>query len=54
MSILLVIICLGLPIIITIILLKRFGKAPNNNEDYLLEKIRSLEARIKALEEELY
>lgn len=52
MSILLIIIALGLPILITILLLKRFGKQPNSNEDYLLEKIRELEGRIKALEDD--
>jgi len=51
MSLVLVIIVLGLPVIITMFLLKRFGKQPNNNEDYLLEKIRELERRIKELED---
>lgn len=43
---------MGVPIIITIILLKRFGK-DKNNEDYLLDKIRELERRIDELEREI-
>lgn len=49
----LIFIALGVPIVIAVILLKRFGKEPNSNEDYLLEKIRELENRIKALENEI-
>ena len=54
MSLILIIIAIGLPLVITIILLKRFGKGPNSHEDYLLEKIRELESRIKALENERF
>lgn len=54
MSLVLVIIAIGLPVIITILLLKRVGRGPNSNEDYLLEKIRELEARIKVLEDERF
>jgi len=46
-------IVLGIPVVITILLLKRFGKQPNSHEDYLLEKIRDLENRIKILEDEI-
>jgi len=53
-SILLVILCLGVPAIATVFFFKRFGKAPRSNEDYLLEKIRDLENRIKKLEDEFY
>jgi len=45
---------MAIPILITILLLKRFRKQPNSNEDYLLEKIRELENRIKALENERF
>lgn len=43
---------LGAPVVITILLLKRFGKT-RNNEDYLLEKIRELEGKMKELEKKV-
>ncbi len=54
MSIILIIIALGIPIVITILLLRRFSTKSNSHEDYLLEKIRELENRIKALEDERF
>ena len=54
MSLILIAIALGIPVVITILLLRRFGKAPSSHEDYLLEKIRELEGRIKALEDEMF
>lgn len=54
MSIVLIVVALGIPIVITVLLLKHFGKQPNTNQDYLLEKIRELESRIKALEDEMF
>jgi len=53
MNLILIFVALGVPIVITILLLKRFGKQPNSHEDYLLEKIRELENRIKVLEDEI-
>lgn len=54
MSLVVLIIALGVPIIITILLIRHFGKKPNLHEDYLLEKIRELEARVEVLEEKPY
>lgn len=53
MSLILIILALGIPIIITILLLKHFSKQPSTEQDYLLEKIRELESRIKALEDSI-
>ncbi|QUH20085.1 hypothetical protein [Alkaliphilus sp. B6464] len=54
MSLILIAIALGIPVVITILLLRRFSKEPSSHEDYLLEKIRELEGRIKALEDEMF
>ncbi len=54
MSLILIAIALGIPVVITILLLRRFSKGPSSHEDYLLEKIRELEGRIKALEDEMF
>ncbi len=51
MSLILIILALGIPIIVTILLLKYFNKHPKTSHDYLLEKIRELEDRIKILED---
>lgn len=51
MSLILIIIALGVPIIITILLFRHFNKEPRTNQDYLLEKIRELESRIETLED---
>jgi len=53
MNLILILAAMGVPIVITILLLKRFGKQTNSHEDYLLEKIRELENRIKILEDEM-
>lgn len=54
MSLILIAIALGIPVVITILLLRHFSKGPSSHEDYLLEKIRELEGRIKALEDEMF
>lgn len=46
----LIILMLGVPVVITILLLRHFGKN-KGREEYLIEKIRDLENRIKDLEE---
>lgn len=51
MSLILIILALGIPIAITILLLRHFNKHPRTDEDYLLEKIRELENRIEILED---
>lgn len=53
MSLILIILALGIPVIVTILLLRYFNKYPKTNQDYLLEKIRELENRIKILEDNL-
>lgn len=54
MSLILIILALGIPIVITVLLLKHFSKQPSTEQDYLLEKIRELEGRIESLEENSY
>ncbi len=51
MSLILIILALGIPIIVTILLLRHFNRYPKTNQDYLLEKIRELENRIRVLED---
>ncbi len=49
-NVLLICLLLGVPVVITVLLLRHFGKG-KGKEDYLLEKIRELEERIRTLEE---
>jgi len=49
MNLILIFLLLGVPVVITVLLLKHFGKN-KSKEDYLLEKINELERRIEALE----
>ncbi|SDK02726.1 hypothetical protein [Natronincola ferrireducens] len=51
-NLILIIALFTVPIVITILLLRHFGKSKNmgENEDYLLQKIRELERRIDELE----
>lgn len=52
-NLILIIALLGVPIVITVLLLQYFGKNKNvSDEDFLIEKIRELERRIEALENE--
>lgn len=49
LNLFLVILLLGIPVVITVLLLRHFGKN-KGKDDYLLEKIRELESRIEKLE----
>ncbi len=49
-NVLLICLLLGVPVVITVLLLRHFGKG-RGKEDYLVEKIRELEERIRDLEE---
>ena len=53
MNLILIFLLLGVPVVITILLLKHFGKS-KSKEDYLLEKINELERRIEVLEDKEY
>ncbi|MCC5911384.1 MAG: hypothetical protein JJT76_13185 [Clostridiaceae bacterium] len=51
-NLILIIVLLGAPVIITVLLIRHFGKPKDSlqYEDYLIEKIRELERRIEELE----
>lgn len=51
-NLILIVVLLAVPIVITVLLLRHFGKTKSNieGEEFLIIKIRELEKRIEALE----
>ncbi|MDR5658703.1 hypothetical protein RH915_04295 [Serpentinicella sp. ANB-PHB4] len=57
LSLILVLALLGVPVVITVLLLRHFSKnspeAAVDKDDYIIQKIRELEQRIEELEQRL-
>ncbi|SNR98685.1 hypothetical protein SAMN05446037_1002243 [Anaerovirgula multivorans] len=51
-NLILIVVLLAVPIVITVLLLRHFGKTKSSieGEEFLIEKIRELERRIEVLE----